>query len=126
MAECSNLSTDSTELGLLLLDAAYWNKLGQDLLEKELEKQRYNTRAKNVILFLGDGMSIPTITAARIYKGQKDGQSGEETELTFDKFPYVALSRVRSILSLIIIKLFINNVLTTMNAADVLRGCSSG
>jgi alkaline phosphatase len=90
---------------LLLLDAAYWKKLGQDLLEKEMEKQRYNTRAKNVILFLGDGMSIPTITAARIYKGQKDGKPGEETDLTFDKFPFVALSRVRSISVAVILKM---------------------
>lgn len=42
------------------------------------------------------GMSIPTVTAARIYKGQKNGQTGEEENLTFDKFPYGALSRVRS------------------------------
>ncbi len=31
-------------------------------------------RAKNVILFIGDGMGISTITAARIYAGQKLGQ----------------------------------------------------
>ena len=41
------------------------------------------------------GMSIPTVTAARIYKGQKKGQTGEEENLTFDKFPYGALSRVK-------------------------------
>jgi alkaline phosphatase len=39
-------------------------------------------------------MSIPTVTAARIYKGQKKRQTGEEENLTFDKFPYGALSRV--------------------------------
>ena len=39
-------------------------------------------------------MSIATVTAARIYKGQKAGRTGEEEELTFDKFPYTALSRV--------------------------------
>ena len=68
--------------------------LGQQLLRDELNKQRINTAAKNIVFFLGDGMSIPTVTAARIYKGQKAGQSGEEAELTFDKFPYSALSRV--------------------------------
>ena len=40
------------------------------------------------------GMSIATVTAARIYKGQLAGQSGEEGHLSFDKFPYGALSRV--------------------------------
>jgi len=39
-------------------------------------------------------MSISTVTAARIYKGQKENQTGEETDLSFDKFPYVSLSRV--------------------------------
>lgn len=40
------------------------------------------------------GMSIATVTAARIYKGQKFGKTGEEEQLTFDHFPYTALSRV--------------------------------
>ena len=50
--------------------------------------------AKNVIMFLGDGMSIPTLNAARIYMGQLQNQSGEETQLYFEKFPYVGLSKV--------------------------------
>ena len=50
--------------------------------------------AKNVIMFIGDGMSLPTITAARILKGQKLGQSGEEYQLVFEKFPHLALSKV--------------------------------
>ena len=48
-------------------------------------------RAKNVILFIGDGMGIATITAARIYEGQKRGETGEENQLSFEKFPNVAL-----------------------------------
>lgn len=48
-------------------------------------------RAKNVILFIGDGMGISTITAARIYDGQKRGESGEENSLSFEKFDNVAL-----------------------------------
>ncbi len=49
------------------------------------------SKAKNVILFIGDGMGISTITAARIYAGQKRGESGEENSLSFEKFPNVAL-----------------------------------
>ncbi|MEO7433532.1 MAG: alkaline phosphatase [Dokdonella sp.] len=49
--------------------------------------------AKNVIVFLGDGMSIPTIAAARILDGQRKGQSGEENRLSFENFPATALSR---------------------------------
>jgi alkaline phosphatase len=49
--------------------------------------------AKNVIVFLGDGMSISTIAAARILEGQRNGASGEEQRLSFEDFPYTALSR---------------------------------
>lgn len=48
-------------------------------------------RAKNVILFIGDGMGISTITAARIYEAQKRGETGEENQLSFEKFDNVAL-----------------------------------
>jgi alkaline phosphatase len=48
-------------------------------------------KSKNVILFIGDGMGISTITAARIYDGQKRGETGEENQLSFEKFPNVAL-----------------------------------
>jgi alkaline phosphatase len=49
--------------------------------------------AKNVILFIGDGMSIPTVTATRIYAGQKRGVDGESYKLTMDQLPYTALSK---------------------------------
>jgi alkaline phosphatase len=48
-------------------------------------------KAKNVILFIGDGMGVSTVTAARIYAGQKQGQSGEEYVLPFETFDNVAL-----------------------------------
>jgi alkaline phosphatase len=54
-------------------------------------------KAKNVILFLGDGMGVTTITAARIFDGQRRGYSGEENQLSFEKFPYVALSKTYTI-----------------------------
>ncbi len=46
---------------------------------------------RNVILFLGDGMGISTITAARIYAGQKLGKDGESHALSFEAFEHVAL-----------------------------------
>ena len=36
------------------------------------------SHAKNVIFFLGDGMGISTVTAARIFAGQTAGATGEE------------------------------------------------
>ena len=47
--------------------------------------------AKNVVFFLGDGMGVSTITAARIFAGQQQGASGEEYDLAFDHFDNVAL-----------------------------------
>lgn len=50
--------------------------------------------AKNVILFLGDGMGVTTITAARILDGQMKGMKfGEENDLSFEKFPHLAHSK---------------------------------
>jgi alkaline phosphatase len=44
-------------------------------------------KARNVILFVGDGMSLPTVAAARIYEGQLRGRPGEENRLSFEEFP---------------------------------------
>lgn len=49
-----------------------------------------NTKvAKNLIILVADGMSLPSQMATRMYKG------GEEKVLSFEKFPYVGLSKVR-------------------------------
>lgn len=53
-------------------------------------------RARNVILFIGDGMGISTITAARILEGQRRGESGEQNHLSFEDFPHTALVRTYS------------------------------
>ena len=47
--------------------------------------------ARNVILFVGDGMGVATVTATRIFDGQSKGLSGEEHVLPFETFPSVAL-----------------------------------
>ncbi|XP_058980763.1 membrane-bound alkaline phosphatase-like [Musca domestica] len=74
--------------------AEYWHSIGQMELLKNLQRKELNlNRAKNVILFLGDGMSVSTLTAARILKGQRKNQTGEEESLSFENFPYVALSK---------------------------------
>ncbi len=50
-------------------------------------------RARNVIIFIGDGMGISTLTAARIYAGQVKGLDGESYQLAMDKLPYSAFSK---------------------------------
>jgi alkaline phosphatase len=55
--------------------------------------ERGAARAKNVILFIGDGMGIATITAARIYAGQAKGVDGESYRLAMEQLPYSAFSK---------------------------------
>lgn len=63
-------------------------------LQKIIARQPNLRKAKNVILFVGDGMSIPTITAARIFEGQQRKVDGESNKLSFEELlPYVALSK---------------------------------
>ncbi|MDN4500831.1 alkaline phosphatase [Alteromonadaceae bacterium BrNp21-10] len=54
-------------------------------------------RAKNVILFVGDGMGISTVTAARILEGQLQGNMGEENQLSFDRFPFAGLAKTYNV-----------------------------
>ncbi|MCB1704140.1 MAG: alkaline phosphatase [Halioglobus sp.] len=56
-----------------------------------------STVAKNIILFVGDGMGVSTLTAARIHDGQLRGQSGEEGLLSFESFPYTALVKTYNV-----------------------------
>jgi alkaline phosphatase len=62
-------------------------------VEANLRLTPNTRRAKNVILFVGDGMGVTTITAARILEGQMQGMSGEENALSFERFPYLAHSK---------------------------------
>lgn len=73
----------------------YWTNDAQSILQKQLHKNRLNKRkAKNAILFIGDGMSIPTLTATRVYMG------GENSQLSFEQFPYSGLSKVGLLISI--------------------------
>lgn len=49
-------------------------------------------RAKNVILFVGDGMGVSTVTAARILEGQMNERDGEYNRLSFENFSNLAHS----------------------------------
>ncbi|GAA6219808.1 alkaline phosphatase-like [Lates japonicus] len=79
------------------LHASYWNNKARQALHTAMNIQPNLHQAKNVILFLGDGMGVPTVTASRILKGQLAGHSGEETSLVMDTFPYLALSKTYNV-----------------------------
>ncbi|XP_033726608.1 alkaline phosphatase, tissue-nonspecific isozyme-like [Pecten maximus] len=70
-----------------------WFADAQKELQRSLRAQRNTNIAKNVILFVGDGMGVSTVSAARILRGQLQGRPGEETVLEFEKFPHVGMSK---------------------------------
>ncbi|KAH8280532.1 hypothetical protein KR018_009335 [Drosophila ironensis] len=67
----------------------YWiNQAQARILSKLAENQAANTnKAKNVILFLGDGMSVHTVTATRNLLGDSSEQ------VYFEGFPYTGQSK---------------------------------
>ena len=69
-------------------------KLRQQSVASAMENTKF---PKNLIIFIGDGMSISTVTAARILKNQKMeniSDVDEEQELTWENFPEMALMKV--------------------------------
>jgi len=85
-----------------VLDADYWKNIAEQEIEatKKAVNSINTNIAKNIIIFVGDGMSLPTLTASRIYKAQYEARkvnktaNGEESLLFFEKFPHGGLSRV--------------------------------
>ncbi len=72
---------------------AQWYAEGEKAVNTAQQLHANKHRAKNIILFVADGMGISTTTAARILEGQLRGETGEENRLSFETMPYVALSK---------------------------------
>lgn len=68
-------------------NSEYWLNNAKNHLNEKLTRKLNENVAKNIILFVGDGMSTPTLSAARVLLG------GEEEFLSFEKFPYIGLSK---------------------------------
>ena len=74
---------------------ADWKSMAKARLERVLKTPINTNVARNVIMFLGDGMGIATVTAGRIYAAKRKGAHyGEESSLAFDRFPHVGLAKV--------------------------------
>lgn len=65
----------------------YWLENAKAFVQEQLKKMPSEKKAKNIIMFLGDGMSHPTIASARVQMG------GEEKKLYFENFPNTASSK---------------------------------
>ncbi|XP_068601826.1 alkaline phosphatase, tissue-nonspecific isozyme [Brachionichthys hirsutus] len=75
----------------------FWRSQARRTLQSALDRKLNTNVAKNILVFLGDGMGITTYTAARILKGQLQNQTGEETVMTMDTFPSVGLAKTYSV-----------------------------
>ncbi len=74
-----------------------WLADGEAAIAARLANTPNTRQAKNVILFVGDGMGVSTLTAARILDGQLKGEPGEENYLSFEKFPHTALVKTYNV-----------------------------
>lgn len=96
------MNVSRTALALLFLASPVWAEeasedpwfaSGRAAVERARKRAPEAGTAKNAILFVGDGMGISTITAARILEGQQRGESGEENQLSFEALPHLALAK---------------------------------
>ncbi len=70
-----------------------WFQAGRAAVAAQRGRVPASGTAKNVILFVGDGMGLSTVAAARIFEGQAKGGLGEEHTLSFERLPATALAR---------------------------------
>ncbi|MDR8524672.1 alkaline phosphatase [Shewanella fidelis] len=93
MISCSlaTVAANASVLPSTQTDSQWFKNSAQLVSDKT--NQTTATKAKNVILFVGDGMGVSTLTAARIFEGQQQvgNQGGEENFLSFEQFPKTAL-----------------------------------
>ncbi len=70
--------------------AAWWFRDGA---AQAAERGAMRGQARNVIVFVGDGMGFPTVAAARILDGQRKGGPGEDDRLAWETWPATAFSK---------------------------------
>ena len=71
-----------------------WEDLGRERIKNTLEKAVDTKKAKNVILFIGDGMGLQTVAASRVFKAQKKGLKRQHMYLRWETLPHSSLARV--------------------------------
>jgi alkaline phosphatase len=69
---------------------------GQAELKRLIADKPNNRKARNVIIFIGDGMGVSTLTAGRIFEGQQLGLDGESYVAEMDRLPHTALVKTYS------------------------------
>ncbi|ELU18169.1 hypothetical protein CAPTEDRAFT_39048, partial [Capitella teleta] len=75
-----------------------WSDLAQKQLQDDLESKLPRTaKAENLVLFIGDGMGMSTLTAARWHKAEAEGTKAVETMLQWDKWPASGMSKTYNV-----------------------------
>lgn len=69
------------------LESQFWQTLGKKIVKDNLNKPLKKVVAKNVILFLGDGLSMATTTATRSFQGDPNQR------LSYEAFPFTGMSK---------------------------------
>jgi alkaline phosphatase len=99
--ECNAPATSLTSTQLESLTSNTWYTDAEaQLATTQLANAEIVTesgKAKNVILFVGDGMGISTVTAARILAGQLEGEMGEDHQLSFETMPYSGFAKTYNV-----------------------------
>jgi len=70
-----------------------WSLNAQNELKKALNKKKQTGMARNIVMFLGDGMGPSTVTTARIYKSQTRNIRYSESSMDWELWPYTAISK---------------------------------
>jgi len=98
---CNAPATSLTASQLAPLTDNEWFKSAQVKVANSEENiaavVKESGKAKNVILFVGDGMGISTVTAARIMAGQLEGKLGEEHQLSFETLPFSGFAKTYNV-----------------------------
>lgn len=100
ISACSSLSpaSDNRVMNVFIPEENHWFISGEaTVADRAGFFNLPSQQAKNIILFIGDGMSLSTIAAARIFAGQQRGESGEENQLSFEAFPFAGLSKTYNV-----------------------------
>ncbi|MEQ8265154.1 alkaline phosphatase [Pseudohaliea sp.] len=98
LAACASTGPDGTPPAIVAIPSHQqenpWFRGGVETVATRGAAQGW---AKNVVLFVGDGMGVSTVTAARILAGQQAGASGEEHLLSFERFPFTGLAKTYNV-----------------------------
>ncbi|VDL62477.1 unnamed protein product [Nippostrongylus brasiliensis] len=77
----------------------FWNSIARKNVDKKLQMNPHllkGKRPKNIILFIGDGMGISTVTSARVNKNQHAGNPHVNAPLFFEGFAHAGLVKTSS------------------------------